>query len=503
MKRKKSILGTVVWFLFTIFVVCTIGQTLYTMTTIIPESSWIMEGLVLGCIIVAAVCALMVLRMIAVHVQKKFVMTAKKSIVLDIITIILLLCVTILSRLYYLNTIDMNQAENLYFQIASVGTDKLVFDTTNHAAILYVYILSFLLALLGNKISICIYFQLLLQCITLLFTFLAVRNISGKMTAFTAALVLAVSTSYKSFMLPLAPENLLICIFMLGFWMSSLLWKYMNVKQTTKVFDTILFFMAGLSTSAIIYTDVTGFILFVMSVAGIFISNKNTAKAIKHPILQAGCYILGSIVGMAALFEIEAVTCKESFLHIIDRYINSTITVTIHTVSVFPSVILEISIIMILIAGIWCVRYWQADYDENVMYILMLIGAVCINICFQTSIHYHVFLMFAWIIMLSASLKSLCSKYGKKSENETGIILLSNLTKEEPASRIGDKSEMNDGKNDKKQNEVQEKPNLIPNPLPLPRQHERKEMDYAFVPDENMMHYDIEVIQENDDFDIS
>lgn len=503
MKRKKSILGMAVWFLFTILVAGAIGQTVYTMAAIIPESSWVREGLTLGCVVVAAICALIIIRMIAVNVRKKFVMTGKKAIILEVIAVLLLLSVTILSRLYYMNTIDMDQTENMYFQIASVGTDKLVFDTTNHAAILYVYILSFLLALLGNKISICIYFQLLLQCITLLFAYLTARNISGKMTAFTANLVLAVSTSYVSVMLPLAPENLLICIFMLGFWMISLLWKYMNVKQTTKVLDAILFFMAGLSTAAIMYTDMTGLILFVMSIVGIFISNKNTAKAIPQPMLQTVYYMLGSIGGVAALFEIETIICKESFLHIVERYSEPWLALTIHNAYIFPSAIFEVSVIIILIAGIWCVRYWQADYDENVIYILMLAGAVCINILFQTSIDYHIFLIFAWIFIASASLKSLCSKYGKKSGNGTGIILLSNLIKDEPAVRIGDKSEMNVIKNDKKQNEIQEKPNLIPNPLPLPKQHERKEMDYAFVPDENMMHYDIEVTQENDDFDIS
>lgn len=41
---------------------------------------------------------------------------------------------------------------------------------------------------------------------------------------------------------------------------------------------------------------------------------------------------------------------------------------------------------------------------------------------------------------------------------------------------------------------------LIENPLPLPKKHEKKVMDYAFIPDESMMQYDIEV-DDNDDYD--
>ena len=43
---------------------------------------------------------------------------------------------------------------------------------------------------------------------------------------------------------------------------------------------------------------------------------------------------------------------------------------------------------------------------------------------------------------------------------------------------------------------------LIQNPLPMPKKHVRKTMEYGFLPEEDMMHYDIEV-DENDDYDIS
>lgn len=257
MKRKKSILGIAAWFLFTVLVVGAIGQTIGAMITVIPQSSWVMEGLISGCIVVAVICVLAVARMVAVNIQKKMVLTGKKSVILEIIAVLLLLSVAILSRMYYLGTIDGNQADSIYFQTASVGTDKLLFATTNHSAVIYVSILSFLLALLGNKISICILFQMVLQCITLLLVYFTIRGISGKVTAFVAAFVLAVSETYLNSMLPLSPENLLFCVFMLGFWMSSLLWKYMNGNQTTKVLDTIVFFMAGFSTAAIIYIDLT------------------------------------------------------------------------------------------------------------------------------------------------------------------------------------------------------------------------------------------------------
>ena len=39
----------------------------------------------------------------------------------------------------------------------------------------------------------------------------------------------------------------------------------------------------------------------------------------------------------------------------------------------------------------------------------------------------------------------------------------------------------------------------IENVLPMPKKHVPKVLDYAFEPEENMMHYDVEI--ENDDYD--
>lgn len=43
---------------------------------------------------------------------------------------------------------------------------------------------------------------------------------------------------------------------------------------------------------------------------------------------------------------------------------------------------------------------------------------------------------------------------------------------------------------------------LIPNPLPLPKKHVKKEMDYAFEPPKERMHYDLNNYNVNDDYDL-
>lgn len=43
--------------------------------------------------------------------------------------------------------------------------------------------------------------------------------------------------------------------------------------------------------------------------------------------------------------------------------------------------------------------------------------------------------------------------------------------------------------------------NFIPNPLPVPKRHSRREMSYDYTISADKMHYDVEV-PPNDDFDI-
>ena len=49
--------------------------------------------------------------------------------------------------------------------------------------------------------------------------------------------------------------------------------------------------------------------------------------------------------------------------------------------------------------------------------------------------------------------------------------------------------------------DLNKKIEFIENPLPVPKKHIRKTMDYAFVPEESLMKYDIHV-SDNDDYDI-
>lgn len=72
---------------------------------------------------------------------------------------------------------------------------------------------------------------------------------------------------------------------------------------------------------------------------------------------------------------------------------------------------------------------------------------------------------------------------------------------EQPPRQEETKMEMQSGQSQTPRQEEQQKPvQYIENPMPLPKKHVKKVMEYPFIPDASQMHYDIEV-DPNDNYD--
>ena len=75
-------------------------------------------------------------------------------------------------------------------------------------------------------------------------------------------------------------------------------------------------------------------------------------------------------------------------------------------------------------------------------------------------------------------------------------------TEEKPVESIEDKPIENaEEKTAEQTEEKREVPQFFETPLPMPKKHVKKSIDYAFEPSDDLMKYDVE-ISPNDDFDI-
>ena len=85
-------------------------------------------------------------------------------------------------------------------------------------------------------------------------------------------------------------------------------------------------------------------------------------------------------------------------------------------------------------------------------------------------------------------------------ENTENIVYENDKHEEESFDIIN--TENNNESDNNIEPEVMKPINFIPNPLPLPKKHVKKEMNYAFEPSSDMMHYDYNNYRFDDDYDL-
>ncbi|MDE7275596.1 MAG: hypothetical protein K2N98_01880, partial [Lachnospiraceae bacterium] len=112
----------------------------------------------------------------------------------------------------YLQNITLLK-ETSYYQLATVKAEEITEPMIHGASYLYTMCLSFVLSFLGNKIIVAVWMQILIQMITILLAFFAVRRLAGSIPACITMLVLALSSVYAGQILTITQECLLFALY--------------------------------------------------------------------------------------------------------------------------------------------------------------------------------------------------------------------------------------------------------------------------------------------------
>ena len=80
MKLKKSVVGIIIWFVFTMLLLGVITQTGYTIACNIPRDKWIIEAAMCVGIIAAVTGILIVIRIFSFYIQRQWKLSNKKKI---------------------------------------------------------------------------------------------------------------------------------------------------------------------------------------------------------------------------------------------------------------------------------------------------------------------------------------------------------------------------------------------------------------------------------------
>lgn len=522
MRMKKSIFGGIVWILYVGILILAIVQNVSFFSSEIPQNMWMAEGLILGYILVALAGLLCAVRSISFRIQKKWMFVSTKFRILEVIGLIFLAALFIGVRVYLSMTGMPVLEENQYYTSAIVGGsyDKGSFSALSNG---YIYILSVLFSFLGNKLVFGVYFQMILQGITFLLLYVTVKNVNGRVNAFAVTLALIIWNYFFDLIWDISPIHLLFFFIVFVMWYLTTVWKVISQGKRNWIFQSILLFGGSILTGAMCYLDMMGICVLVLGVTGLFFCRpRDEIKKVKGVMSTSLGYLAGSVVSFMAFLWIESIITKTGFYVTLSQFCSQRISeIFFQGYAIYPADHLELSVEMLLLASSWTVGFWLAKKDENILNILFMTGVLCCAGFVHGEMNYEQLLPSAWILIIITSVVSFCTNYEKMQMEQVKEQAVDTEVEEEPESEEDVAEEPESEEVEEKpelKKEVEEKPEVkeelkpetaipksfvpIPNPLPLPKQHVHKEMDYGLEVEEAQMHYDLEQIPEDDDYDL-
>jgi len=361
-----------------------------------------------------------------------------------------------------------------YFEIAKVTGDGHVLSSLHGIEYCYLQALHAVFLVFGNKLSAAIWFQIVVQMLTALFFYLAVRRIGGRIAAMVSVAFLMFASVFLDQTLSLNVEVLWLLVYSIGLLACG------AVMEGAPVWWGAL--LTGLYIGFAGYMDILGFTLLIVLGLGILMQ-KAGEKAILERIYTLLCAVLGAAIGFLGMEGLDAFLSGSYPEKIFSAWwsLYRPEGMGAFFSAYLPSTALEISVLLLLMAlGVF--SFWFGNQVERstpwVMSLFCVILLGLFGMLTETVDGYsETYLICS--ILAGISLTQFFQPKEKKTEEESKVEEAKEpQSDEEPKPKVG----------------------YIENPLPLPKKHVKKTLDYDLLVDEGE-DFDLSV-SENDDYDL-
>ena len=351
---------------------------------------------------------------------------------------------------------------------------------------LFVRALRVVFSFLGNGMMAAILFQIFLQMLTLLFAYLAVRKAAGRFAACTVLLLLAFSDAFICKIYVIDPECMLLAVLLvglclvLGFVKASLLGRNGFGGLARAV-------LLGIVLGVLCYLEWAMAILFLF-LAGLF-TGKLSADGGRKPLVGSLFLVLaGSAAGFFCAIGIDAslsgVGFYEGLMQWIRPYSNLGMGARIFSVIGMEYPFFAVLFLLASFLGFEFIRGGrEQDFSLWILPCILLAPVFLMDF---SIVGLGGAVTFFWSVLAALGLKN--AVFGGQAE-----VLREKIEEINAAAAPIPVAEV-------PVTAAVEKPRFLENPLPLPKKHVKREMDYDYEVAEADMHYQME-IAEGDDFD--
>lgn len=394
-----------------------------------------------------------------------------------------------------------------YYDMALVRAGDTLEQLTHGAGYLYVICISTVCSFLGNRIASAVMLQAVIQMISIVLAYVVVRKVVGKLAACVVLVYLSFSDTYLGEMYNLSPECFVFMLYMLGLLLITAYLKDYCDNRFSKPVAVCGAVLVGLVTGILAYLDLKLIILLVFLIA-LFTGRKITVLEKEYANNGTGMSVAAFMVaivscaaGLCVMSGIVSLYRGTDFMQDISVWASLyQQKFQIEVIHNFEQIRPELPVIALLMiaASFLVFEYFRCGKEQNFMLWILACLLITPTPMFVAGIMpYQMIALFQWSVLAGVGLQNCI--FGDKAEVVRAKIEEINAE----AAQVGAMQSVKDAGVPDREKQVQEeeKPRFIENPLPLPKKHVKKEMDYQYPVEDKDMKYDIEV-DEKDDFDI-
>lgn len=401
---------------------------------------------------------------------------------------------------------------SVYYEMAEVTMGRDIPPTAHGAVHVYVQLLHLVFLFLGNHFVLGITVQMIFQGIAALLLYFTVRGRVGA----AAALVVAVFFTCAPYMvrggLSLSPDMMYLCFLAAAGAVVMACcgngYRYADRAAGGKLAACLYFAFAGIVSAVAAYLDVAGVLLLLFSIGMIFcVDSKMRGHGPKA--VSCLCCALGFALGFAGCALADSLACGKSFGGVLQawfRLYRPEHFLLPATVGMPDSRVEGLVLLGLMALGIY--SFWFEKKRERLTVYMLASCAVILAGCFgifTAEMPGILFLYLLWVLMAGIGLQQCFG--GVEADSRLlqcpGGVEVDSCRKqclnggEVPGAQAErDGQEMRKQPENKpeapadKEPEVKKEIRYIENPLPLPKKHEKRVLDYDHP------------VADDDDFDI-
>lgn len=365
-----------------------------------------------------------------------------------------------------------------FYEVAKVtGESGIMIQPVQGIVYFYCIILHGLFYIFGNKWIIGIWLQIVLQLCASVFLYYSIRNLISRVAALIGLGIVMFSPYSILSGVRYSPVILYFCMFSITLFLLSDYMKRSILNEENSIFMWCYSVIVGIVIGLCCYGDISGVGLFILLLCLPKIQRESNGILWWK---RTATTAISAIIVFFLLIILDSILSNSTFLNIIEAlkilYKSENINLGQWTDEIDFGFIL-----LIAVSCIGCFSFWRrTDGERFTPYIFMIVfQSILIFTGITTkNMNGYYFLFILLVILATVSITELFYKENIKDNDET----------KEMEKEVLEGQEIN-------------KIEYIENPLPVPKKHIKKTMDYAFVPEDSMMKYDI-LVSEKDDFDI-